>query len=43
MVQSCTKLLEALDADLCLKKDTVKITQQFPNKYLMLQFNKLLI
>jgi len=43
MVQSRTKLLEALDADLCLKKDTVKITQQFPNKYLMLQFNKLLI
>lgn len=26
-----------------LKKDTVKITQQFLNKYLMLQFNKLLI
>lgn len=26
-----------------LKKDAVKITQQFPNKYLMLPFNKLLI
>lgn len=26
-----------------LKKDTVKIIQRFSNKYLMLQFNKLLI